>query len=129
MTELTTYNTFAPSFKKGLTEYANTLSFSRNASQFVKCDVRSWDDQVRVFESAILESPSNSCDIVVANAGIVGVDDLYKLDGIIVVYRLVAMYYLTRFRPRTATCETRPAHYRYQFDRPDIHGEACNALL
>ncbi|KAH8703862.1 short chain dehydrogenase reductase [Talaromyces proteolyticus] len=53
---------------------------SSEASQFVKCDVRSWDDQVLVFEAAIKNSPFHSCDIVIANAGIVGVDDLYKLE-------------------------------------------------
>ncbi|KAF2806029.1 short chain dehydrogenase reductase [Mytilinidion resinicola] len=48
-------------------------------AQFVKCDVRNWDDQVRVFEAAVEASPHKSCDIVIANAGIVGKDDLYTL--------------------------------------------------
>jgi len=48
-------------------------------AQFVKCDVRNWDDQVRMFEAAIKNSPNRSCDVVIANAGIVGVDDLYTL--------------------------------------------------
>lgn len=52
----------------------------RNA-QFVKCDVRNWDDQVRMFEAAVSSSPHKSCDIVIANAGIVGADDLYQLQG------------------------------------------------
>jgi NAD(P)-dependent dehydrogenase (short-subunit alcohol dehydrogenase family) len=47
----------------------------------VKCDVRSWDDQVAVFEAAANSSPYKSVDIVIANAGIVGADDLYKLEG------------------------------------------------
>jgi NAD(P)-dependent dehydrogenase (short-subunit alcohol dehydrogenase family) len=56
-------------------------ALSSAASQFIKCDVRSWDDQVSVFEAAVNNSPSNSCDIVIANAGIVGADDLYELEG------------------------------------------------
>lgn len=50
-------------------------------AQFVKCDVRNWDDQVSVFEAAIRNSPCQTCDIVIANAGIVGADDLYDLQG------------------------------------------------
>ena len=34
-----------------------------------------------VFESAVKNSPDQSCDIVIANAGIAGPDPLYKLDG------------------------------------------------
>ncbi|PGH21653.1 hypothetical protein AJ80_03086 [Polytolypa hystricis UAMH7299] len=45
-------------------------------AQFVKCDVRSWDDQVQLFEAAVSNSPSKSCDIVIANAGITGPDGL-----------------------------------------------------
>ncbi|EXJ68958.1 uncharacterized protein A1O5_07890 [Cladophialophora psammophila CBS 110553] len=37
---------------------------------FVKCDTRSWDDQVRMFEAAISKSPEKSVDIVIANAGV-----------------------------------------------------------
>ncbi|KEF55110.1 uncharacterized protein A1O9_08763 [Exophiala aquamarina CBS 119918] len=37
---------------------------------FVKCDTRSWDDQVQMFESAVAKSPSKSVDIVIANAGV-----------------------------------------------------------
>ncbi|KAM0187501.1 hypothetical protein ACHAPI_011136 [Fusarium lateritium] len=48
--------------------------------QFIKCDVRVWDDQVVVFEAAVQNSPSKSCDIVVANAGVIGKDDLFSLD-------------------------------------------------
>lgn len=44
--------------------------------QFVKCDVRSWEDQVRLFDAAVLNSPNKSCDIVVANAGILNPDML-----------------------------------------------------
>lgn len=49
--------------------------------QFIKCDVRDWADQVSVFEAAVQNSPSKSCDIVIANAGIVGADDLFTLQG------------------------------------------------
>lgn len=47
----------------------------------MKCDVRRWDDQVAMFDAAVRNSPEKSIDIVIANAGIVGADDLYKLEG------------------------------------------------
>jgi NAD(P)-dependent dehydrogenase (short-subunit alcohol dehydrogenase family) len=56
--------------------------FYRNA-QYVKCDILDWEEQVTVFEAARNNSPHNSCDIVIANAGIgrgTG-DSLFKLDG------------------------------------------------
>lgn len=55
---------------------------SRRKAQFVKCDVRNWDDQVLMFEMAIKNSPHNSCDIVIANAGVVGKDDMFTLQGV-----------------------------------------------
>lgn len=45
--------------------------------QFVHCDVRSWQDQVNVFKQAIGNSPSKSVDIVIANAGISGADQVF----------------------------------------------------
>ncbi|KAF4121449.1 NAD(P)-dependent dehydrogenase, short-chain alcohol dehydrogenase family [Geosmithia morbida] len=48
-------------------------------AQFVKCDVRSWEDQVAVFESAVSNSPSKGVDIVIANAGMNQEDDLFTL--------------------------------------------------
>ncbi|KAL4771183.1 hypothetical protein BDW60DRAFT_208434 [Aspergillus nidulans var. acristatus] len=53
-------------------------------AQFVQCNVVNWDDQVRVFEAAVANSPSKSCDIVIANAGIsrASGDDLWPLDDI-----------------------------------------------
>jgi NAD(P)-dependent dehydrogenase (short-subunit alcohol dehydrogenase family) len=53
----------------------------RSKAQFVKCDVRSWDDQVRMFEEAVSTSPSKSCDIVIANAGITESGPLGLMDG------------------------------------------------
>lgn len=37
---------------------------------FVKCDTRSWEDQIQLFETACSKSPQKSVDIVVANAGV-----------------------------------------------------------
>ncbi|KAL5002228.1 hypothetical protein BDV10DRAFT_181909 [Aspergillus recurvatus] len=53
-------------------------------AQFVQCNIVNWDDQVRVFEAAITNSPGKSCDIVIANAGIsrASGDDLWPLDDI-----------------------------------------------
>ncbi|KAN0089650.1 short chain dehydrogenase reductase [Hyaloscypha variabilis] len=74
--------------------------------QFVKCDVRNWDDQVRMFEAAVSSSPHKSCDVVIANAGIVGADDLYQLqdpslppvkpDLRIIEINLIGMVYTTK---------------------------------
>ncbi|KAJ5261439.1 hypothetical protein N7478_012034 [Penicillium angulare] len=51
-------------------------------TQFVKCNISLWEDQVTVFEAAIENSPCRSCDIVIANAGIsrASGDDLWPLD-------------------------------------------------
>ena len=50
---------------------------------FVKCDIRDWDQQKVMFETAKTKSPSNSVDIVIANAGISrsSGDSLWNLDG------------------------------------------------
>lgn len=50
---------------------------------FVKCDLRNWDDQINMFEKAKNCSPSNSVDVVIANAGISrsSGDSLWDLDG------------------------------------------------
>jgi NAD(P)-dependent dehydrogenase (short-subunit alcohol dehydrogenase family) len=47
---------------------------------FVKCDVRNWDDQVAMFKTAIQRSPNHSCDIVIANAGVVGDDQMFRVE-------------------------------------------------
>ncbi|OJD27474.1 hypothetical protein ACJ73_01132 [Blastomyces percursus] len=46
-------------------------------AQFVRCDVRSWEEQLCLFEAAVTHSPNKSCDIVIANAGIPGPDGLF----------------------------------------------------
>ena len=48
--------------------------------QFVKCDVTNWEDQVAVFVAAMKNSPHKCIDIVIANAGIAGQDDILKND-------------------------------------------------
>ncbi|KAJ0149856.1 Uncharacterized protein HZ326_7640 [Fusarium oxysporum f. sp. albedinis] len=49
---------------------------------FIKCDIRDWDQQKAMFEKAKTQSPSNSVDIVIANAGISrsSGDSLWNLD-------------------------------------------------
>lgn len=44
---------------------------------FVKTDVTNWNDLVKLFETAIAQSPSHLIDAVIANAGISGRDSLY----------------------------------------------------
>ena len=50
---------------------------------FVKCDIRNWEDQITLFETAKNKSPSKSVDVVIANAGISrsSGDSLWTLDG------------------------------------------------
>lgn len=43
---------------------------------FFKCDVRSWDEQVELFKEAVKLSPHGGIDVVVANAGIAGIEPL-----------------------------------------------------
>lgn len=49
---------------------------------FVKCDIRDWDQQKAMFETARRQSPANSVDLVIANAGISrsSGDSLWTLD-------------------------------------------------
>jgi NAD(P)-dependent dehydrogenase (short-subunit alcohol dehydrogenase family) len=50
---------------------------------FIKCDIRDWDQQIAMFETARTRSPEKSVDVVVANAGISrsSGDSLWNLDG------------------------------------------------
>ncbi|KAF2421167.1 NAD(P)-binding protein [Tothia fuscella] len=48
--------------------------------QYLKCDVRSWSDQLTVFKAAMTNSPGRNVDIVVANAGITGKDPIWTMD-------------------------------------------------
>jgi NAD(P)-dependent dehydrogenase (short-subunit alcohol dehydrogenase family) len=44
---------------------------------FVHCDVRDWQSQVTLFKEAIRLSPHGGIDVVVANAGIAGIEPLH----------------------------------------------------
>ncbi|EXJ87219.1 hypothetical protein A1O3_04178 [Capronia epimyces CBS 606.96] len=57
-----------------------TVAQLKGSGQFVKCDVTNWDQQVSAFEAAVQNSPHKSLDIVIANAGIVGQDDMFTLE-------------------------------------------------
>ncbi|KIV94079.1 hypothetical protein PV10_05235 [Exophiala mesophila] len=63
-------------------ELEKELNASGFTTVFVKCDIRSWEDQINMFETAKSKSPSNSVDIVIANAGISrsSGDSLWRLD-------------------------------------------------
>jgi alpha-D-ribose 1-methylphosphonate 5-triphosphate synthase subunit PhnH len=60
----------------------------RNA-QFVKCDTTFWTDQLYMFKQAVANSPDKSCDVVIANAGVSGADELFALEGWTLSIRLV----------------------------------------
>ncbi|KAI9927108.1 hypothetical protein MW887_003491 [Aspergillus wentii] len=63
-------------------ERGNGIAAEYPNIQFVKCDVRNWDEQVNLFKSGIEKSPQKSCDIAIANAGIAATfkDSLVALD-------------------------------------------------
>ncbi|KAJ9646735.1 hypothetical protein H2204_000427 [Knufia peltigerae] len=75
--------TFADLHPRGadLEKDLNANSSSPRAA-FVRCDIRNWDDQIKVFEAAKNSSPNNSVDVVIANAGISrsSGDSLWNLD-------------------------------------------------
>ena len=51
-----------------------------DTSTFVRCDVRSWKDQLATFEKAIEVSPTGEINVVVANAGVGGPDQIWAQD-------------------------------------------------
>ncbi|KAJ5349931.1 Short-chain dehydrogenase/reductase SDR [Penicillium brevicompactum] len=50
-------------------------------AKFVPCDITKWDDQVRLFQQALLFSPTGKISHVVANAGIHRPDDIFSYSG------------------------------------------------
>jgi NAD(P)-dependent dehydrogenase (short-subunit alcohol dehydrogenase family) len=77
------YVTFADVNEKRGQAIESELNVNAMACTFVKCDIRDWDQQKVVFDKAKSQSPSNSVDIVIANAGISrsSGDSLWNLDG------------------------------------------------
>lgn len=61
--------TFGDVNKRG-TEIEKELNADGETVAFVKCDIRKWEDQIQLFETAKTKSPSRSVDVVIANAGI-----------------------------------------------------------
>ncbi|KAI6760342.1 hypothetical protein HG530_009202 [Fusarium avenaceum] len=76
------YVTFADVNEKRGQAIESELNVNATACTFVKCDITDWDQQKAVFEKAKSQSPSNSVDIVIANAGISrsSGDSLWNLD-------------------------------------------------
>ncbi|CAK7232063.1 hypothetical protein SCUCBS95973_008135 [Sporothrix curviconia] len=81
---------YAEAFAKA-GSFVTIVDFNKEAGQaaekalapnavFSQCDVRQWDDLVAAFETAMAKSPCHSVDVVIANAGVIGRDDLYTLD-------------------------------------------------
>ena len=79
------YVTFGDMDEGQGTALAADINKQGDACSFIKCDVRSWDDQNAMFKLAKAKSPSKSVDIVCANAGISrsSGDSLWELDGTI----------------------------------------------
>lgn len=91
----------------------------RSNAKFIKCDVRSWDDQVAVFDGAVSASPKHSVDVVVANAGIVGADDVFTLDGNFTLSVLFPLLFRTK--------ETKEAHRHKQIRLDHRSSRACGS--
>ncbi|KAK7424610.1 hypothetical protein QQZ08_008493 [Neonectria magnoliae] len=74
--------TFADVDEKRGTAIEKELNNGNVCAVFVKCDIRDWDQQKVMFETAKSKSPKNSVDIVIANAGISrsSGDSLWNLD-------------------------------------------------
>ncbi|KAG7146345.1 hypothetical protein HYQ46_004858 [Verticillium longisporum] len=64
------------------TELEKELNADGERCVFVKCDIRDWEQQKAMFQTAKDRSPSKSVDIVIANAGISrsSGDSLWNLD-------------------------------------------------
>ncbi len=76
-----------------MNEVLNLIACSN--AQYLKCDVCDWDDQVSLFELALLNSPSKSIDIVIANAGLGGAGDpMMQIDGTYPLSPLSLLYSL-----------------------------------
>ena len=54
------------------------IELGQDKVAFVRCDVRVWQDQVGLFKTALEKSPSKGIDVVFANAGISGADDVFR---------------------------------------------------
>ncbi|OBT43649.1 hypothetical protein VE00_05247 [Pseudogymnoascus sp. WSF 3629] len=65
-------------------EIEKELNADGDRVAFVKCDIRSWDEQKTLFETAVSKSPNHSVDVVLANAGISrsSGDSLWNLDDL-----------------------------------------------
>lgn len=66
----------------GLAKELNEAS-GKEVCSFVQVDIRDWEQQKKMFETAKTRSPEKSVDIVIANAGISrsSGDSMWKLDG------------------------------------------------
>ena len=60
----------------------------REVCAFVKVDIRDWDQQKTMFETAKARSPANSVDVVIANTGISrsSGECLWTLDGVFCLF-------------------------------------------
>lgn len=102
------------------------MSTVKRKAQFVKCNVCSWEDQVRVFKAAIANSPHKSCDIVIANAGVSGPDPVWQFDGAPALPFHSKYTYFIRFR-RAGKAEL--ADHGYQSQWRCLFGEVGYALF
>jgi NAD(P)-dependent dehydrogenase (short-subunit alcohol dehydrogenase family) len=130
------------------TELEEELNANGAKTAFVKCDIRDWDDQVKLFETAKTNSPHNSVDVVIANAGISrsSGDSLWTLDGklfegvpslklrLVMTTMLLAGHHRESMltgqrRSARATKEARPKDRPDQYRRHSIFMEVGCSLL
>ncbi|KAJ5209838.1 hypothetical protein N7449_004217 [Penicillium cf. viridicatum] len=62
-------------------ERGRKLEQELDGATFVRCDITRWDDQVRLFQKAILFSRTGKISHVIANAGIHRSDDIFSYSG------------------------------------------------
>ncbi|KAK5045413.1 hypothetical protein LTR84_009277 [Exophiala bonariae] len=67
---------FGSKLEKELSGYTDNNT-RLDSVKFIKTNVTSWAEQLNAFKSAISSSPSGRIDIVIANAGISGADEVF----------------------------------------------------
>lgn len=114
----------------------------KDVCSFVKVDIRDWDQQKTMFETARSNSPHNSVDVVIANAGISrsSGDSMWQLDGMILLF-LSPPFILDRHliclltadesanRSKWRATKAKLEHCSCKHGRNSVHIQAGNALL
>lgn len=104
----------------------------RDVCVFVKVDIRDWEQQKAMFETAKSKSPHNSVDVVIANAGISrsSGDSLWNLDGeSLPMLRFYAEFPDSPRRSKPGAHQARSQHCPRKCGRHLLHVEARRPLF